>query len=46
MVEFIEVGIMLIVGIKNVFERGIGNLINIGVGKVVFGFVVSIVNVV
>lgn len=36
-VESIEAGTMLTAGIKSAFEKGIGNLINIGVGKVATG---------
>ncbi|MBX2876360.1 MAG: aldehyde dehydrogenase (NADP(+)) [Saprospiraceae bacterium] len=36
-VESIEAGTMLTSGIKNAFEKGIGNLISIGVGKVATG---------
>lgn len=45
-VESIEAGTMLTSGIKNAFEKGIGNLINIGVGKVATGPASSTTNAV
>lgn len=45
-VESIEAGTMLTSGIKSAFEKGIGNLVNIGVGKVAAGPAASTANAV